>query len=156
MVLCSEKYVELLIICLQTLAPDSLHVDQVIREIIEDARESFKNLDTRKDKDGASASSGMASTFLFWWQILMAILLGSFLLSCMSQFAQHHQMQLDMEESNKLRAKLPKNIRIELTSPVSKRLKLPPPTASKAKAHAEPKISNSMQSPNDNTAKKKE
>jgi membrane protein YqaA with SNARE-associated domain len=155
-VLCSEKYVELLIVCLQTLAPDSLHIDQVIREIIEDARESFKNLDKVKDR---GASNSMASTFLFWWQILMAILLGSFLLSCVSHFAQHHQLQIDMEESNKLRARLPKNIRLELTSPISKRLKLPPPTASKnskTSSNAQPKTSsNIMQSP-DNAAKKKE
>ena len=85
----------------------------------------------------------------------MALLLGSFLLSCISQVAQHYQMQIDMEESNKLRSKLPKNILAQLTSPVSKRLILPPPTVSKHKPNssAQPKIS--MTSPTENQAAKK-
>ena len=94
----------------------------------------------------------------------MALLLGSFLLSCISQVAQHYQMQIDMEESNKLRARLPKNVLAQLTSPTSKRLILPPPTVSKhssssSSSSAQPKISMTMMSSpseNQNLSKKKE
>ena len=86
----------------------------------------------------------------------MALLLGSFLLSCISQVAQHYQMQIDMEESNKLRARLPKNVLAQLTSPTSKRLILPPPTVSKHSSSAQPKISMTMMtSPSENQAAKK-
>lgn len=108
--LCSEKYVEFLIVCCQLLAPDKLHIDEVIREIIEDGRESFRNLDKKTKTEDTSKS--LASEILFYWQIMMALMLLSFFVSCIAAFAQHFQMKIDVEESNQLRAKLPKNVRI--------------------------------------------
>ena len=58
----------------------------------------------------------------------MGLLLLTFILSCVSQFAQSYQLTLDVEESNKLRMKLPSKILSDITSPLSGRLRLPPPT----------------------------
>ncbi len=58
----------------------------------------------------------------------MGLLLLTFILSCVSQFAQSYQLTLDVEESNKLRMKLPSKTLLDITSPLSGRLRLPPPT----------------------------
>lgn len=58
----------------------------------------------------------------------MTVFLAGFFLSCISHFAQYYQMTLDQEDSNKLRRRLPNSVRLELASPTSGRLKLPPPT----------------------------
>lgn len=86
----------------------------------------------------ASAAAGTAGTegvgmsfgalFSIWWKFIMTSLLLAFFLSCISHFAQYYQMTLDQEDSNKLRRRLPNSVRLELASPTSGRLKLPPPT----------------------------
>ena len=58
----------------------------------------------------------------------MGLFLLTFILSCVSQFAQSYQLALDVEESNKLRLRLPSKILLDITSPLSGRLRLPPPT----------------------------
>lgn len=63
-----------------------------------------------------------------WWGVVMTFFLVAFFLSCISHFAQYYQMTLDQEDSNKLRKRLPNSVRLELASPTSGRLKLPPPT----------------------------
>jgi hypothetical protein len=63
-----------------------------------------------------------------WWGVIMTVFLAAFFLSCISHFAQYYQMTLDQEDSNKLRRRLPNSVRLELASPTSGRLKLPPPT----------------------------
>ena len=65
---------------------------------------------------------------MFYWSFIMSLLLLTFVLSCVSQFAQSYQLSLDVEESNKLRLKLPSKVLSDITSPISGRLRLPPPT----------------------------
>ena len=66
---------------------------------------------------------------MFYWQLFMGLLLFSFALSCVSQFAQFYQMTLDQIESNKLREMLSSTVKASLLSPGgSGRLVLPPPT----------------------------
>lgn len=40
---CTEKYLDMIIVFMQNLVPDTWHVDQAIREILEDNRASFTN-----------------------------------------------------------------------------------------------------------------
>jgi len=140
-VLCSEDYMEILIRSLQHIVPDSFLLDQRIREVLEEGRESFKSLGNKNNgminSDSSSGSSvekekatemSTGEVFIFWWKILMCTLLCLFFVSCVSQFAQYYQMILDQADSNKLRKRLPSNVRMELVSPSSGRLKLPPPT----------------------------
>lgn len=65
---------------------------------------------------------------MFYWSFIMGLLLLTFILSCVSQFAQSYQLSLDIEESNKLRVKLPSKVLLDIMSPLSGRLRLPPPT----------------------------
>lgn len=130
--LCSEKYLEILIQLLQQLTPDSLHCDKIIREVLEESRNSFhkqvtesmsaaeiisKNGDSysynsKKVGGGSlssaskSSSSSIANQVFFWWQMFMAFILLSFFLSCVSHFAQYHQLTLDNEEIRKLKKQL--------------------------------------------------
>lgn len=150
---CSEEYMEVLIRSLQHVVPDSFQLDQRIREVLEEGRESFKSIGNKNNgviysssgsgsnisggdeaKTAATAAVGIemstGAVFLFWWKILMCTLLCLFFVSCVSQFAQYYQMTLDQADSNKLRKRLPSNVRMELVSPSSGRLKLPPPTPS--------------------------
>ena len=175
----SEEYLELLIRGLQQCLPDQLHLDQMIREGLEEGRESFKSMSqgggggsgggasggvgsgansnavsgvvgkglrnggaaavgagdgitstTAASANAADGSSSMSvgSIFMLWWKFIMTSLLLAFFLSCISHFAQYYQMTLDQEDSNKLRRRLPNSVRLELASPTSGRLKLPPPT----------------------------
>jgi len=132
---------EILIRSLQHIVPDSFLLDQRIREVLEEGRESFKSLGNKNNgminSDSSSGSSvekekatemSTGEVFIFWWKILMCTLLCLFFVSCVSQFAQYYQMILDQADSNKLRKRLPSNVRMELVSPSSGRLKLPPPT----------------------------
>ena len=179
---------ELLIVTLQRLTPDSLNLDNTIRQVLEDSRASFhrgipkdgKPLDTNNlnnlnnisinsvqigrganvvgETVGAtvatvlsheidvvggpgpasiphlnvaaissaelatkalssastttttttSTEASLAATLMYYWQIVMTLILLSFLTSCISQFAQHYKMTLDNEEISRLRAKLMK------------------------------------------------
>ena len=143
---------EVLIRSLQHVVPDSFQLDQRIREVLEEGRESFKSIGNKNNvvinsSSGSNISGGdeaktaattaavgiemsTGAVFLFWWKILMCTLLCLFFASCVSQFAQYYQMTLDQADSNKLRKRLPSNVRMELVSPSSGRLKLPPPTPS--------------------------
>ena len=163
----SEEYLERLILLLQYISPDQLQLDQMIREILEEGRESFRHLGRSSATDnasvsdrgsldtttitGATAGNGGGSSlssaatsadnlqahdhltsgdiFGLWWKLFMTILLLGFFIGCISHFAQYYQMTIDQEDSNKLRQRLPHNVKAELTSPNSGRLKLPPPTA---------------------------
>jgi hypothetical protein len=131
----SEEYLELLINVLQQISPDQLKLDSVIREVLEEGRESFKNLSQNGAEGGAGAvnnetadSMSVGAVFMIWWKFIMMALLSGFFISCVSHFAQYYQMLLDQEDSNKLRRRLPNSVRLELASPTSGRLKLPPPT----------------------------
>lgn len=100
---------------IQYLIPDSLNLDESIRDAFEEGRIGFQNL-AKKGIDGNSEATEAASKgsdghsageiFLFWWQIFMLTLLAVFFLSCVSHFAQHYQLTIDQEESNKLRKRL--------------------------------------------------
>lgn len=117
---------ERIIVFLQQLCPDNLQLDMHIRQIITESRESFHRKVT--DQQSEDESSALSSTFMFWWQIFMMCVLTLFFLSLVSHFAQYYQMTIDQADSNKLRRRLPHNIRAEIASPLSGRLKLPPPT----------------------------
>ena len=146
---------ELLIRGLQALLPDQLHLDAMIREALEEGRESFRAIGQNQGPgqgvivDGnviidsslagsvaGSASMGtsaeneasLGSYMMIWWRFIMTFFLLAFFLSCISHFAQYYQMTLDQDDSNKLRRRLPNSVRLELASPTSGRLKLPPPT----------------------------
>lgn len=146
----SEEYLELLIRGLQALLPDQLHLDEMIREALEEGRESFRAIGQNQGQGqgvivdgqvvidnnagGASIVSGaeneasLGSYMMIWWRFIMTFFLLAFFLSCISHFAQYYQMTLDQDDSNKLRRRLPNSVRLELASPTSGRLKLPPPT----------------------------
>ncbi len=106
----SEKYLEMLIQVLQYLTPDYLQCDRIIREVLEEGRASFhENLSRMEGKElkkKQTEGQQYAMIFMFWWQLFMFIILMSFLLSCISQFAQYHQMTIDNDEIQKLRQKL--------------------------------------------------
>lgn len=124
----SAEYMELMINLLQRLTPDSLQLDHYIRQALEESRESFhKNVHKGEAVDEAGGG-GIGQAFMFWWQIFMTSVLTMFFLSCISHFAQFYQLTLDQEDSNKLRRRLPNNVRDQIISPNSGRLKLPPPT----------------------------
>lgn len=112
--LCNEKYLEWLVRYLQYLAPDSWRIDHTIRVVLEDCRKSFQskvNTAVTDVIDNNGDESDAAKAFLLYWQIFMSVLLMTFFLSCVSQFAQHYQLTIDTEESNKLREKLPKSVK---------------------------------------------
>ncbi len=133
---------ERIILFLQQLCPDSIKFDDYIRQIVVESRESFHRNVKGAGKENVQ-SSAAATTFLFWWQIFMSSLLAAFFLSLISHFAQYYQMTLDQEDSNRLRKRLPQNIRAEIVSPQSGRLKLPPPTPlKKNREHSELKHRN--------------
>jgi hypothetical protein len=109
---------------LQILAPDNFHLDQAIRSTLEQFRESFH-------QKLNPSTSGVASTeghIAFWWKVFMSLLIFSFFLSCISHFAQYYQLIIDQEDSLTLRDRLLKDVKLDITSPNSGRLKLPPPT----------------------------
>jgi len=139
--LCSEEYLELLILVLQQCSPDQLHLDQMIREVLEEARNGFKTIGTATAAGGSGGttnssnratakvpSSASGSLFSVCWRVLVTVLLTAFVLSCIGHFAQYYQMQLDQQDSEKLRLRLPSKVREALVSPSTGRLKLPPPT----------------------------
>lgn len=132
----SEQYMERIIVFLQQICPDSLQIDHYIRQIITESRESFHRNVKGAAEEEQVKSSEAATTFMFWWQIFMTSLLTAFFLSLISHFAQYYQMTLDQEDSNKLRRRLPTNVRDEIASPSSGRLRLPVPTPMKNKREA--------------------
>jgi hypothetical protein len=106
---------------LQGFAPDRLHIDQTIRNVLEDIRESFHD-HIERHEDGTSVvvakgSSSEGSLIFFWWKIFMVLLLSSFFLSCISHFAQYYQLILDRNDSEGLRKRLHHKDRQQLTSP---------------------------------------
>jgi hypothetical protein len=88
-----------------------------------------------KGAKAAGEAATPAELFYMYWQSLMAVLLLGFVLSCVSVVAQHHQLVLDSAVSSRLRNRLPKAVRDEITSPKSGRLHLPPPTPSNKSKH---------------------
>jgi hypothetical protein len=111
---CSEKYLELLIVTLQRLAPDNLNIDSSIREVLEGSRNSFnkRHEDKKLPVDGINAGvavdppQALTAQLMYWWQMVMTFILLSFAASCISQFAQHYQLGKDMEELGKLKNRL--------------------------------------------------
>lgn len=138
---------EQLIWLIQSLTPDFFNLDKTIREVIEEARQNFQDINRDAAKAAAAAASGgdikaglLASSegmhrsagemFIFWWQIFMGSLLFVFFVSCISHFAQFYQLTLDQQESKRMRQRIPSSVRQELLSPGSGRLRLPPPSFS--------------------------
>ena len=124
----NERYLDLIIHALQGLAPDQLHIDQKIRDVLEQARSSLR---ADSKKGGQTASRGVFDKLMLYWQGIMVMFLATFLLSCVDALAQHTQLQKDQEESGKLRAQLSDADRNSCTSPRSGRLLLPMPSQKK-------------------------
>jgi len=144
-ILCTEDYLEKFIQAIEICLPDRFNLDKKVRQVFEEGRDSFRNLDPQKvgtTGPGIAGSGGGLGTgskkvtagelIGFWWKIFMASLLCFFFLSCISHFAQYYQLTVDQDDSRKLRKRLPNEIRNDITSPVSGRLKLPPPTPYKS------------------------
>ena len=119
---------------MQQLSPDYLQCDKIIRDVLEESRNSFhKQLNSNlKSGDAATvmeivkrngdsyvistktsnnnnnniAHHSYANQVFFWWQFLMGVILISFFISCISHFAQYHQLQVDEAEIKKLKHKL--------------------------------------------------
>ena len=90
-------------------------------------------IDTAENNQPVSATAtdeahSIGAVFKQCWGYVMSFFLIAFFVSCFSHFAQYYQMTLDQDDSNKLRKRLPHSVRLELQSPTSGRLKLPPPT----------------------------
>lgn len=113
---------ERLILTVQRFVPDQVLLDETIHKVIHSMKESFRSqgLDSKKDVE--------SEVFFFWWRMIMTFLLTSFFMSCVSHFAQYYQLLIDRRDSELLRKRLHQQVRVELTSPNSGRLKLPPPT----------------------------
>jgi hypothetical protein len=123
----SEEHLETVIRGVQYIIPDKFQLDHIVREILEESKESFHNK-IRVSPDLSSSVTSPSIAFGFWWQLFTGSLLGVFFLSCITHFAQYYQLVIDREDSNKLRKRLPPAARREIASPVSGNLKLPPPT----------------------------
>jgi len=48
----------------------------------------------------------IGDVFVFWWKIFMTLILTTFLMSCITQFAQYYQLTIDQKISNNMRAAL--------------------------------------------------
>ena len=139
--LANERYLDLIITALQSLAPDQLQIDQKIRDVLEQARSSFRAGDGgKRGSDAVKGSGGVFDKLMLYWQGVMVMFLAMFLLSCVDAVAQHTQLQKDQEESGKLRAQLSEAVRTSCTSPRSGRLLLPMPSQKKK----EPKLMSPM------------
>ena len=64
---------------------------------------------------GGGELDGVMETLMLYWQGVMVIFLAMFVLSCVGALAQHTQLMLDQEESNKLRAQLSDDVRLSCT-----------------------------------------
>lgn len=113
--LCSEEYMDVIIRILQNLAPDWMHIDQLIREAVQQTQLAF-----RRGTVGTQAPS----TLGYIWNFIMFALISLFLCSCISQFAQYTQLTQDNEASDKMRERLPAKIKAALLSPTSGKVRL--------------------------------
>lgn len=133
----SEKYLEIVIRTLQSIVPDSFHLDTFIREALEDFQDSSQKELKKQQADASAVNSGESppetthhghSTLANLWSTFLACILIYFTLSCVQHFAQFYQAMLDKEKSDSYKMKLPSHVKKSLLSPVSGRIKLPPPT----------------------------
>lgn len=127
--LCSEHHLDLLIEFLQYLAPDALNVDKTIKDSLLDARDSFQALTKSSGDEETPAGPGKSSAFFFYWQMFTGCLFVLFTLSCVSHCAQFYQMNIDNEQSAKLRLRIPLGMRAEYTCSTTGKLNLPPPSS---------------------------
>lgn len=153
--LCSEEYLEIIIRLLQHLLPDSWELDHVIRDILEQGRESFQRKlhesqqqhqqqPNVTDPDSLLASSStilpndasqqhphnsaLSEQLMILWNIFMTLVLTTFFLSCLAEFAQCYQRVLDDKDAQILRQRVPPHIVEQIASPNSGRWHLPAPT----------------------------
>ena len=96
---------ESLIGILQRLTPDSLNLDEMIRDSFEGIRSSSHSAVAAAHSGEASVESSGIS-FKFLWGAMMTTILCFFLISCISQFAQFYQTMLNGLESDRLRSLL--------------------------------------------------
>ena len=122
----SEDHLETLIGHLQYFVPNSF-ADHLIRKTLEESKMKFRSKLIFSNDSNLSPELS-ADSIAFWWYIFTSTLLILFFLSCITHFAQYFQLILDKKESSKLRKRLPHATRLELSSPSTGKLKLPPPT----------------------------
>lgn len=102
----SEEHLNELIWGLQKITPDHLHLDEFIRDALEDIREqSHAGIRTHDaTQNDHIISGGRVSTsdhalhhsnVLAYWSMLMTCVLLYFTLSCVEQFAQFYQATID-------------------------------------------------------------
>lgn len=135
--LCSEEYLDRIIRIIQHLLPDSWELDQAIRDLLEQGRESFQRKIHETDADRAAAAAAAASgasqsqlseQLMGLWNIFMTFVLTTFFLSCLAEFAQCYQRVLDDQDAQILRHRVPPHIVEQIASPTSGRWHLPAPT----------------------------
>eukprot|EP01034_Spumella_vulgaris_P026592 gene26592-33194_t len=142
-VLCSDYYLERIITTLQLACPDALRLDTLIRDLLQESKAKFQIMSRAADASSStlveeistpdtSFKGFLMSILPVCWQMFTTCLLLAFFLSSVSHFAQYYQMLLDQEQSNVLRKKIPQSIKTAITSPMSGRLRLPPPTPGKS------------------------
>lgn len=122
----SEHHLDVLIRFLQYLAPDSLGLDEQIKDALLDARDSFQAL-TKSTDDAAAPTK--SSPFFLYWQLFTGSLFVLFTLSCVSACAQFYQMGVDNDTSAKLRLRIPQGIKSEFMCSTTGKLTLPPPSS---------------------------
>jgi membrane protein YqaA with SNARE-associated domain len=149
--LCSEEYLERIIRVIQQLLPDSWDLDNAIRDILEQGRESFQRKMHESQQQGSlegqqnteafqgeqqqphpHQQSVLSEQLMTLWQLTMTIILTTFFLSCLAEFAQCYQRVLDDQDAKVLRERVPLHIVEQIASPTSGRWHLPAPTPLKA------------------------
>lgn len=71
----------------QAMVPDSLHIDHVIRECLEQARKGL-HTDPAKQAEESDSEGGVFAWLGLGWKLLTTTIMIVFLLSCVQQFAQ--------------------------------------------------------------------
>lgn len=95
---------EKLVSILQGLVPDSLDLDEAVRQAFEDIRSNSHT--AVADAHDSSKTEKSPITLSFVWGSMMTTILCLFLVSCIQQFAQFYQTMLNGLESERLRSLL--------------------------------------------------
>lgn len=124
----SEHYIAYMIYMLQAFVPDGLGLDEPIKNLIIDARNSFHTSASATvdvDPTGVSKSSlenvdtavttgsmetthadhhpNTMNSIMFYWNLFMMSLLGVFLITSISSLAQYYQHTVDVEACEKIK-----------------------------------------------------
>lgn len=137
--LCSEEYLEYIIRWIQHVLPDDWALDQTIRDLLEQGRESFQRKIHEQSQDATTSttassisdtanSHALSEQVMVVWNMFMTLILTTFFLSCLAEFSQCYQRVLDDQDAQILRLRVPAYIVEQIASPTSGRWHLPAPT----------------------------